>query len=104
MLFHLLIDINKFIVFIIRFMLLHCTICNYENGNIGYCKLATYTTKTTLLAFCVFVTVASFLLKNLQNSDFDVIRKSRNDQQEMMLLKMNQSVTLLDRIVSGIWA
>jgi hypothetical protein len=40
----------------------------------------------------MFVTVASFLLKSLQNSDFDVIRKSRNDQQEMMLLKISQPV------------
>jgi hypothetical protein len=85
-------------------MLLHCTICNYENGNVGYCQLATCTAKTALLSFCVFVTVASFLLKNLQNSDFDVTRKSRNYQQEMMLFKTNESVTLLDSIVSGIWA
>jgi hypothetical protein len=89
---------------LLDYMLLHCTKCNYEKGNVGCCKSATYTAKTTWLSFCVFITVTNFLLKNLQHSNFDVLRRSRNDQQEMMRLRTNQSVTLLDSIVSGIWA
>jgi hypothetical protein len=57
---------------------------------------------------CVFLTVTSFLLRDTQNLNFDVIRKSRminrNVVLEVIILKMNESVTLIDSIVLGIWA
>jgi hypothetical protein len=57
-------------------MLLHCHICIQE-GCFGCYKSTTDGAKTMLFFLCVFLIVTSFLLRNLQNLNFDIIRKSR---------------------------